>query len=168
MADSKQVAAELKLNRSGFSVLMSQVKAVQGAHTLYKHFRDEVKTFRQQIKEIQKGNEEISLPKYCDAVSLAQGFYELFCQPHPYPHHIKDIMENLQANTSPYLQVSVLERFLHSMDKIDPNFYENPEHKQEVKQVIIQTLEDLYDEIEELEEEEEDYDDEDYLIEDEE
>jgi predicted transcriptional regulator len=54
------------------------------------------------------------------------------------------------------------------MDKIDPNFYENPEHKQEVKQVIIQTLEDLYDEIEELEEEEEDYDDEDYLIEDEE
>ena len=165
MAKKDQIAKDLKLNHAGWSVLMLQIKSLQGAHGFYKHFHEEMRTLKRQLKELEKAeriiDDSISLPEQVDAMSLTRSYFKFISNIHPYPHHLTEIAEELGIVQSIYLKTNVFERFLHAVDKIDPNFYQNPLHRQEVKNVLMQTLEDLYDELEEREEEaqmeEEDY-----------
>ncbi len=158
-SDAETIARALKLNRVGFSVVMTQVKALQGTHGVFKQFIQEIKTFVKQTEELQKEypdqKRDLMIPKELNVLNLARKFQSFISTSHPYPHHLLDIVKELGLEDKIYMKVNILERFLHATDKIDPNFFQNPEHKQEVKQVIMQTLEDLYDEIEDLEEEEE-------------
>lgn len=171
MDKKERISKQLKMNRTGFSVLMTQVKALQGSHGLYAHFIDEFKTLKKQVKELAKSMENdkniSKLPLELNSLSLARSFFKFISNPHPYPHHLNDLTSFMGASDNIYLKINILERFLHSVDRIDPNFYQNPLHKQEVKQVIIQSLEDLYDQVEEMEEEEELESQEDYLLDDE-
>ncbi|SCA62962.1 hypothetical protein SCG7109_AG_00090 [Chlamydiales bacterium SCGC AG-110-M15] len=147
-------ATRLEMNRSGFAVLMMEVKALQGVSGVYNQFENEYKTLGKQIKAIANDiDEEIPLSEKLNIVEFARGFFQLTKQVHPYPHHLEDILENMGANKHVYIKTAVLERFLHSLDRVAPSFFQSHLHKTEVKQVIIQTLEDCYDEIEDLEEE---------------
>lgn len=164
MSDKEQISKDLQLNRSGWSTIMLQVRSLQGCHSFFKHFKDEFKTFKRQLRELEKSeravDDSIAITEKLNADNLARGYFKLIRNIHPYPHHLGEIAEDLQVGNSLYLKINVFERFLHAVDKIDPNFYQNPLHKQEVKEVIMNTLEDLYDQLEEKEEEaevEEDY-----------
>lgn len=147
-------AARLKLNRAGFAVLMMEVKALQGVMGVFTQFENELKTLKKQINAINKEYETgIVFPEVLNPMELTRAFFELSKQAHPYPHHLDVILGDLEADTSVYLKSGVLERFLHSLDRVAPNFYQSHLHKMEVKEVIIQMLEDCYDEIEDLQEE---------------
>lgn len=171
MENPKQISKQLKLNRSGMHVVMSQVKALQGTFSIYMHFKDELKTLKKQLSELSKSIKDAkmdcSLPKKVTMFSLADSYHKYISNPHPYPHHLLEIANNLGFNENTYLQINLFERFLHAVDKIDPHFYQNPLHKQEVKQVLMQTLEDLYEKVEEMEENAELEEDDDLLLEEE-
>ena len=156
--ESGNLANKLEMNRAGFAVLMLEVKSLQGASGVFHQFQNEYKTIKQNIKKMQESFEDeidLALPKELDFIALAKGFLSIIKQSHLYPHHLEEITQEL-GSKNVYIKMVILERYLHSLDRVAPNFYQGKRHKAEIKQVIIQVLEDCYDEIEELEEEAED------------
>lgn len=158
MNKSEQISKELQLNRAGMTVIMTQVKALQGSYSLFKQFEEELVTLKKQMRELEKSIDPDSvgnmrLPKNLNMFTMARGYHSLIANAHPYPHHLTEIADQLGARDNIYLKINILERFLHAVDKVDPHFYQNPLHKQEVRKTIMTTLEDLYDKIEEMEEE---------------
>lgn len=155
MDEASHISKHLRLNRSGMQVLMTQIKCLQGSYHIFTVFDQEMKTLFQQQKMQQSQDLDFD-PEILNMYNMARSYQKFISNPHPYPHQLKELAAELGAASNIYLEVQILERFLHAVDKINPNFYQNPLHKQEVAQVILQTLEDLYDEIEEIEEEDDD------------
>ncbi|MFT4554566.1 MAG: hypothetical protein ACI9S8_003220 [Chlamydiales bacterium] len=157
MKKNEQISKELQLNRAGMTVVMTQVKALQGSFSLFKQFEEEIVTMKKQLQELEKSvdadNVDLKIPKRLNVFTMARGYHNLIANPHPYPHHLLEIADSLGAQDNIYLKINILERFLHAVDKVDPHFYQNPLHKQEVRKTIMSTLEDLYDKLEEIEEE---------------
>ena len=157
MSKEEQISKELQLNRAGMTVIMTQVKALQGSFSIFKQFEEELVTLRKQMHELEKSVEredvDLEIPSGLNFVTMTRGFHSLIANPHPYPHHLLEVADNLGARENIYLKINILERFLHTVDKIDPHCYQNPLHKQEVRKTIMTTLEDLYDKLEEEEDE---------------
>jgi hypothetical protein len=157
MSKEEQISKALHLNRAGMTVIMTQVKALQGSFSIFKQFEEELTTLKKQMQELEKSIDpelfDLTLPKELNMISMTRGYHALIENPHPYPHHLTEIADGLGARDNIYLKINILERFLHAVDKIDPHFYQNPLHKQEVRKTIMTTLEDLYDKLEEMEEE---------------
>jgi hypothetical protein len=145
MDTEKKNKKELDLNQAEFSTLMMYVKSVQSGYFLFKQFDEEFKTLKKQ---------DINVPENISPIFLAKSFFTYIKQTHPYPHQLNDTFTTASTDDI-NVKIGVLERYLHAIDKIDPNFFDGSKHKQDCRNVIIQVLEDFYDELEDLEDEEE-------------
>lgn len=130
--------------------LMTEVKSVQATLGVFAFFKNRQSLIKQQFEL-----EEREVPKEVNFESLARAFMHIAGERYPTAQKIDQEAKTLNVDRDTAEKMIVLEQMRDAVKQVSTRVYRSPEHRDQVHQVLIECLEEIYDQMEAEAEQEE-------------
>ncbi len=137
------------ISRGELSRLLDDTRSLQGILGVYRFFQSRMRMIRMQL-EASSPDERVTIT----FEDLAKGFIRLLGERYVSPDKLLLLSKQLGISNQLMLQILVFTQMHEGLKQTFGGYYRNAQHREELRQALLKTMEQLEDQLEDEEEEE--------------